>query len=88
MEVITRARGSVKEAAMQVTTVCARMALTASALIHVDLPDALDPVTSTLPVQQMSLGTGFLISGCTSPCARMHISSVNAGSHTVCAPAR
>ena len=70
MEVITRARRRRKDVAQQMPSVCASMALTATAFRNVDLPEALEPVTSVFFAHAQPLGTGWLTSGWVRPSKR------------------
>ena len=48
---------------MLVPIVCARILLIAIVFKNVDLPDALEPVSRTLPLVDIELHTGLSISG-------------------------
>ena len=79
---ITRQRGSEKECAAHRHTLCAKIALIATALVKVDLPEAFEPVISIGRSQRRSLRTGFAISGCANPSARRPGPAENAGAHS------
>ena len=81
MEDTASARGSVNARAAHTPSVCARMALTASALMNVDLPDALEPVNNVWRRNTALFATGVSRSGWYSSSQTSAISEVNSGVH-------